>query len=292
MVRRTTDWSNPGHPYVGRTAVLSTKHAKLPLIGPPLIRVVGLRVDAVAVDTDTLGTFSGDIPRLGSPLDTAIAKARLGMAATGQTLGIASEGSIGPDPAMPFVIVDWEIVAFVDDDAGIVIWEANSSWDIVTARTSVRPGEDLEPFLARADLPTHQLIVRPNNGAIHPIYKGIDNLEDLVAAITECASMATDGRACVETDLRAHVCPSRRTVIAGASERLAYRIAARCSACGAPGWGRVDTLFGVPCARCGTEIGRPRAQINGCRACEHRETQPVVTFEALADPGECPLCNP
>ena len=292
IVGRPTDWNHASHPYAGRTAALSTKHDKLPLVGPPLARVVGLCVKAVTVDTDTLGTFSGDIPRLGSPLDTVIAKARMGMDATGQTLGIASEGSIGPDPSMPFVVVDRELVGLVDDDAGIIVWESYASWDIVTARISLRPGEDLEPFLTRADLPTHQLIVRPNSGAVHPIYKGIVGLEELTSAIAQCASVATDGYACVETDLRAHVCPSRRVVIAGAAERLAHRLATRCPACGSPGWGRVDTLFGVPCAGCGVEVGQPRVAIDGCPSCEHRETKQLVPFETRADPGECPRCNP
>ncbi|MHB8245189.1 MAG: DUF6671 family protein [Acidimicrobiales bacterium] len=291
-VRRPSEWDHPGHPYAGRVAVLSTKHAKLPLIGPPLERAVGLRVDAAAVDTDALGTFTGDIPRLGPPLDTAIAKARLGMSLTGQALGIASEGSIGPDPALPFVIADRELVVLVDDDAGIVVWETNTSWEIVTATTTVRPLEDLEQFLTRAAFPAHQLIVRPNSGQAQPIHKGIANLGDLTAAISECASVATDGLACVETDLRAHACPSRRTVIAAAAGRLACRLAARCPACGAPGWGRVDIVLGVPCAWCSTEVARPRAEIDGCPACEHRATRPVVTPETRADPGECPFCNP
>lgn len=291
-IRRTTGWDQLTHPYAGRTAVLATKHEKLPLIGPPLERIVGLRVDAVAVDTDTLGSFTGDITRLGTPLDTAIAKARMGMRATEQTLGIASEGSIGPDPAIPFIIADRELIVLVDDDAGIVVWEAHSSWDIITNTKTVRPDEDLELFLTQADFPAHQLIVRPNNGAIYPIHKGIISPGDLAIAITECASVASDGLARVESDLRAHASPSRRTVIAEAAEHLARRIATRCPACGAPGWGRVDVLLGVPCAWCGTEVARLRAEIDGCVACEYRETRETISSETRADPGECPICNP
>ena len=285
-------WEQADHPYTGRTAVLATKHGKLPIIAPPLEGAVGLRVEAVAVDTDSLGTFTGDIPRSGPPLDTAIAKARLGMSAAGRCLGLASEGSIHPDPAVPFILVDNEIIVLVDDDNGIVVWESHSSWDIVAAATSVGAEVDLEPFLAAARFPDHQLIVRPSSGPVHPIYKGISCIEKLTAAVAECASVAADGLARVETDLRAHTCPSRRAVIAGAAERLARRIASRCPACGAPGWGRVDILLGVPCAWCGTEVARPRAEIDGCPACAHRATRSVVSPEVRADPGECPYCNP
>lgn len=285
-------WERADHPYTDLVAVLATKHGKLPLIAPPLEEAVGLRVETVAVDTDALGTFTGDIPRQGPPLDTAIAKARLGMSAVGRPLGLASEGSIGPDPAMPFVIVDREIVVLVDDDNGIVVWESHSSWDVIAAATDVTADDDLGPFLAEAGFPDHQLIVRPNIGAVHPIHKGISSIDKLTAAIAECASVATDNLARVETDLRAHACPSRRDVIAAAAQRLAGRIAARCPACGAPGWGCIDVIFGVPCAWCGTEVARPRSEIDGCPACEHRETRAVVSPEDRADPGECPYCNP
>ncbi len=285
-------WGQADHPYTGGTAVLATKHDKLPLIAPPLEAAVGLRVEAVAVDTDALGTFTGDILRQGSPLDTAIAKARLGMNAAGRPLGLASEGSIGPDPSMPLVHSDREIVVLVDDKKGIVVWESHSSWDVVASSTSVGPDEDLGLFLSQARFPGHLLIVRPNCGALHPIHKGIASLAHLTAAVAECAAAATDGSARVETDLRAHACPSRRAVIAVAAERLANRVAARCPACGAPGWGRIDVLRGVPCAWCGTEVPRPRAEIDGCVDCEHRRTRSIVSAEVRADPGECPYCNP
>jgi hypothetical protein len=59
--------------YEGRSAVLATKHDKLSLITPPLA-ATGLIVVAVAVDTDQLGTFSGEVSRPAAPLDTAIAR--------------------------------------------------------------------------------------------------------------------------------------------------------------------------------------------------------------------------
>jgi len=272
--------------------VLATKHHKLPLIGPPLADAVGLRVDAVEVDTDVFGTFTGDIPRTDQPLETAIAKARMGMRVTGQPLGLASEGSIGPDPAMPFVVADHEMVVLVDDEHQIVIAEHHSSWDVVAATATVARADDLGPFLSRADFPHHQLIVRPSAGVQCPIYKGICDMSALTAAIGACADAATDHLAAVETDLRAHACPSRRTVIAVAAERLARRIATRCPHCGAPGWGQIDVLVGVPCSRCDTVVARPRAAVDGCPSCSHRDTRHLLGPEARADPGECPYCNP
>ena len=118
--RRRTAGPGPLRSYTGRAAVLATKHDKLPLVAPPLA-AVGREVLAVAVDTDRLGTFTGEIPRPGSPRDTAIAKARLAMAATGSSLGLASEGSIGPHPATPLLTVDVELLVLVDDELDILV---------------------------------------------------------------------------------------------------------------------------------------------------------------------------
>lgn len=285
-------WETGDHPYSGKTVVLATKHHKLPLIGPPLTDAVGLRVDAVEVDTDVFGTFTGDVPRTGRPLDTAIAKARMGMQIADQPLGLASEGSISPDPAMPFVIADHETVVLVDDEHQIVIAEHHASWDVIAASTTVAHPDDLGPFLATADFPRHHLIVRPNSGQRRPIYKGISEMSALTTAISVCAQAATDRLALVETDLRAHACPSRRAVIATAAKRLARRVAARCPRCGAPGWGQIDVLLGVPCSHCDTPVDRPRAAIDGCAACDHRDTRLLVSPDARADPSECPYCNP
>ncbi len=285
-------WLTQRHPYAGRSAVLATKHAKLPLIAPPMACAVGLNVDAVAVDTDALGTFSGEVPRTAPPLETAISKARLGMKAAGRELGLANEGSIGPDPTMPLLTVDREIVVLVDDSAGIVIWDAHTSYDIVAATTSARPGDNLRQFITDADFPAHRLVVRPNCGPLHPIHKGINSRASLKSAIAEAAAVATDGRARIETDLRAHACPSRQRIIARAAERLARRIAARCPGCAAPGWGRIDVLMGVPCSWCGTDVDQPRAEVDGCPACDWREVRQLVSPDATGDPGICPVCNP
>lgn len=292
IARRPIRQEQAAHPYLGQIAVLATKHEKLPLVGPPLADAVGLHVEAVAVDTDALGTFTGDIPRQAPPLETAIAKARLGMRSTARALGLASEGSIGPDPTMPFVVLDREIVVLVDDGTGIVVWETHASWDVVAVSTTVGTGDDLGAFLSRARFPDHQLIVRPGDGALHPIHKGISSIEALTAAVDECAAGSADNLALVETDLRAHACPSRRAVIAVAAKRLARRIATRCPSCGSPGWGRVDVVLGVACAWCGTQVARPRAEIDGCPACDHKATRPVISPDARADPAQCPLCNP
>ena len=78
----------PGSPknsvYAGRTAILATMHGKERAVAPALLETPGLTVTVAAgIDTDRLGTFTGEIDRPGDMLETARRKARLGMETTG-----------------------------------------------------------------------------------------------------------------------------------------------------------------------------------------------------------------
>lgn len=80
---------------------LATTHGKLEQIAPAFERLPDWRIVVADIDTDQFGTFSGEIERVLSPRETAIAKARAGMAAAGTAFGLASEGSIRPHPTVP-----------------------------------------------------------------------------------------------------------------------------------------------------------------------------------------------
>ena len=96
------------HPYFDQPIVLTSKHKKLILIQPAFQEIAGLTVVEQDLDTDLLGTFSGEVERAFPQLETAIRKAELGLIKTGANLGLASEGSIGPDPLIPFAISNIE----------------------------------------------------------------------------------------------------------------------------------------------------------------------------------------
>ena len=86
-------------PYAGRRIALATMHAKERAIAPPILKELGAElVVPEQIDTDALGTFSGEIERQGTMGEVAVRKARLGMAATDLKIGVASEGTYGPHP--------------------------------------------------------------------------------------------------------------------------------------------------------------------------------------------------
>ena len=241
------------------------------------------------VDTDAFGTFAGEVPRLDTPRNTAIDKAHAAVDASGLRLGVASEGTIGPDPLLPFTTSDLEIIAFVDADAGLVITEWETSTDIVAFRQTIRPADDLGDVMVRADFPRHGLIVRSHEGPGGLIVKGITQESDLIAAIARCA--AHNETVIVESDLRAQFSPTRMAVIAACAARLAERIATPCPECSSPGWGRIEPARGVPCSACGQEVASAiRADRLGCPACPAQREIPRSQTEI--DPRWCPFCNP
>lgn len=150
----------------------------------------GCELFEVNLDTDQLGTFTGEIERHTSPHETAIQKARLGMRETGLLLGIASEGSVGPDPVVPFIHSNIEHLVLVDDQNGIVISEIHRSFEITAATITAAPDQDLTSFLEKADFPNHALIVRPNTQIKSNCIKGITDYEQLMDAIDTSSQLS------------------------------------------------------------------------------------------------------
>jgi len=280
--------------YRGRTVVLTTKHGKERSVARPFRSAMGVTVKvAVDIDTDTLGTFTGEIARVGTPREVAISKARLGLSFTGEKLGLASEGSFGPHPQIPWLAVDHELLVFVDQELGIEISES-----VVTDKTNfghcrAQHANDLDEFIQSSLFPSHALIVRPNEG-IKPgfLFKGIVDKHALSSAVALCSSASDDRLALVGTDMRAHMNPTRRRVIRQVAIKLVRRLCTGCPACGAPGWGQTGTEIGLPCSTCGEPTEMVNRELLGCASCHYSAAQPRSDGQRLADEAQCPLCNP
>ena len=77
---------------------LLTKHHKQFAVSPALAKA-GYEVRTISsFDTDLMGSFTREIPRISSQLDTALAKAKLATKLGRCRFGLGSEGSFGADP--------------------------------------------------------------------------------------------------------------------------------------------------------------------------------------------------
>lgn len=273
--------------------MLTTRHDKQRALGGPLAEAGIDLVVAGGIDTDRLGTFTGEVERPGDMLATAIAKARLGMEATGLPLGVASEGSFGPHPAAPFIPAGLELLVLVDDVRGIVVREHRLEEETNFSHTVAAPGDDLGPWLAKVGFPSHAVIVRPNTaGAGQVIEKGLSDERAVEAAVARAARASGDALARVETDMRAHHNPTRMRSLELLARAFATRLATPCPACGTWGWGRSDVVRGLPCAWCGLPTDNVRFERWSCAACDHIEDRPRSDGLLEADPARCGHCNP
>jgi hypothetical protein len=281
---------NRSEPYFGSLIAVGTSHGKQHQFAPAFTAVLGARlVTPPALDTDQFGTFTGETPRSGPPAQAALAKARLAMTLLDVPRGLASEASYGPLPG------GWyghqEILLFIDTELGIEVIEGHRTMSVPGLAHRVSQAADL-PGPLLAGLPGQALIVRPSEPSVPDraaVTKGITDVATARSAITAAAARSPDGLAVVEPDLRAHHNPSRRRVLAALAARLAHRLATRCPACAAPGFGRVDAQPGLPCRVCATPTPLVGNEIHACAVCSHQQDHPVRDG---ADPASCPACNP
>ncbi|XXG30912.1 MAG: DUF6671 family protein [Ferrovum myxofaciens] len=146
--------------YNGSTAALLTQHGKERVIAPVLDIALACRVERVSgFDTDTLGTFTREIPRPGTQLEAARKKARIGMELSGLPLGLASEGSFGPDPFTGMFSWNMEMIVWIDDTLGIEVVGVASGPASFSHRLTAK-WEDAEEFARQAGFPEH-----PSGGA-------------------------------------------------------------------------------------------------------------------------------
>lgn len=277
--------------YAGRRVALLTQHGKESAIAPVLNTALGCRVERVSgFDTDTLGTFTRDIPRAGAQREAARKKARIGMELSGLPLGLASEGSFGPDPMTGMFAWNVELLIFIDDERGIeVTGVAQGKTNFAHLLTT--DWAAAEAFARQAVFPAHHLVVRPEHEDDRRMRKGISAWVALESAFISALAESANGQVFIETDVRAHANPTRMINIGLATEDLAKKLCSLCPDCGTPGFGIVERVAGLPCADCDAPTRETRAEVHGCLKCAHRETHERADRQ-YADPERCDYCNP
>ena len=275
--------------YRGQRIALATLHQKGALAQEPFLEILDMRVEEVRVDTDQFGTFSGDVERTLTPKEVLKAKAELGITHSQAKFGLASEGTIGADPVVSFLNSDIEHVGFLDSVNNLFITHSYRSFDIQAHTHQYVPGEDLSAFLAKADFPHHQLIVKSFDNGVKPLAKGISTIEELMSVL-KAADAEGLIRITIESDLRAHASPSRAANIKKAFTELAAKINTPCPQCECPGWGITSSIPGLACLDCGEETEAVKAYIYGCISCTFtKEGDPIAEG---VDPSRCNWCNP
>jgi len=280
--------------FSGLTAILGTRHGKEEVIAPLLASSLGLQVEVLhSFDTDRFGTFTGEVARVRNARDTVRAKALAALVeAPHGAFGVASEGSFGPHPEIPFVACGLELVMLTTRDGAVELIGTDLTLETNFASADLRTFDDVTAFAQRTGFPSHALIVmgcdtRLATGA--SITKGIREWSVLESAVN--AIIARDGCAKIETDMRAHLNPTRMRSIARATTSLVLAAGSRCPSCKASGFVVSDVERGLPCDACARPTRRPLAEVLVCKRCALRLTRPI-DGPTTAPAGQCDWCNP
>ena len=280
--------------YSGDDALLATMHAKERVIEPLARRFLGLRLTVAAnIDTDAFGTFSRDVARAGSQLDAARAKIEAAFAIDPTIdVALASEGTFGPHPYLPFCPLERETVVLRDRRTGLELIGHHATPDTNFAHAVVSDIDTGLAFAERAGFPAHGVIVLgARDGQPAPdlaLVKTIGSRDELATAIA--GTLAKFGTAFVETDMRAHRNPRRMRAIRRAMIDLIRKTRSPCPDCRQPGFAITERLSGLPCKWCAAPTLLTRADVWTCSGCGLRREQPVAAIDA--DPRHCPECNP
>ena len=101
--------------FLGRKLLIATAHQKERAIAPILEQELKVECFVPAqINTDSLGTFSGEVSRTADVLSTLRAKCTLAMKENPVDLILASEGSFGAHPSSSFLPADYEMVLLMD----------------------------------------------------------------------------------------------------------------------------------------------------------------------------------
>ena len=277
--------------FEGRRLVIATMHRKEDVLHPLLKN--GLQVLPFVVDglnTDQLGTFSGEVARTEGPLATAKRKCILAMELSGCDLAVASEGSFGPHPSIFFLPANEECLLLLDRKNKLEIHVSHLSTETNFSGQDFRSWREVEDFAKKVGFPSHGLLLRKSKDSLEDLCKGITDL----ALLQERANylLHAYGSGYIETDMRAMLNPTRMAVIQEAGEKLLRKINSRCPACGFPGFDVVSLESGLPCSLCGRPTASIKAQHLGCAHCQHKEVVPHPQGKSSEDPMYCDHCNP
>lgn len=277
--------------FSGRKLLIATMHGKESVIAPILEKHLGVKCIVPSnFDTDFFGTFTGEIERETDPLTTARKKCLMALEYGLADMVLASEGSFGPHPLIPFMPADDEWLFFVDkkNDLEVFAREVSSATNFASA--VVRNMRELMNFASRAQFPSHALIVRPSENDLSRIVKGITDKDALQKLFLEY--LAISGSAFVETDMRAMHNPSRMAVIEKATEKLVKKLTSTCPVCNTPGFSIADARLGLPCEICNTPTKTPMYYILRCTKCGFESQEQPAHKKKFETPMFCNNCNP
>ena len=270
---------------------LATQHQKekviIPVLGP-------IFKDEIIVpenfNSDEFGTFDGRINRTLSAKETVKMKCLAGMKRLGTTKGIASEGSFGPHPSIPFLPFNEEWIIYIDQEQELEIYGKYVSTETNYWEGEIKDLETLKSTAEKLGFPEHNLILSVQKPDGRELHKDFTTWESLLrrgeALISEHSLLL------LQTDMRAMHNPTRMKNIGKAAEDLKTNYESQCPSCRKRGYAITDTKPGLPCSQCELPSKTTARVIYTCANCQFTEELGRPDGITSIDPQYCDFCNP
>jgi hypothetical protein len=277
--------------FYGRSLLIATQHQKETVIAP--IFEEGLELSCFISDvfnTDTLGTFSGEIRRQHDALTTLRNKCIFAMQANNCDLVIASEGSFGPHPTIFFAHANEELVMLIDSKNNLEIVAREISLETNFNGQTIENTNELLEFASNVKFPSHGIILKPAENNYSVIHKGINSESVLIEKFQELKKEF--GTVYAESDMRAMYNPTRMKVIEKAAQKLLEKIKNQCPECKTPGFDIVKVKSGLPCENCYSPTRSTLCHVYQCKKCNHQKENMYPRGIQHEDAMYCDNCNP
>lgn len=277
--------------FEGRKLLIATQHGKEKIIAPIFEKEFGITcIVNQLFNTDSLGTFSGEIERKKDVIETLRQKCFSALHHYECDLVIASEGSFGTHPSVFFLPADEEHLMLLDvkNNLEIIATELSNSTNF--NGTYVATEQELLEFSSNFQFPSHGIILKSDETNFTKCYKGITNKKDLILKFNEIQKLF--GKVFVETDMRACYNPTRMKVIEQAAHKLVKKINTKCPTCDTPGYEIKEVTRGLPCNLCNSPTKSALSVNYQCQKCLHKETKMFPKTIKYEDPMYCDYCNP
>ena len=274
-----------------RSLLIATKHHKEKVIAPIFEKELGVKCfTSDKFDTDTLGTFSGEVARKNNALNTLREKCLFSIEKNDCDLVVASEGSFGSHPLIFFAPANEEMLMFKDikNDVEIVVKAISTETNFNA--TEIKNESELMQFANKVKFPTHGLILKPSENDFSKIIKGITDEVTLKNSFKEIVNEF--GTAYLETDMRALYNPTRMELIEKVTLKLIKAIQSKCPNCNTPGFIESESKLGLKCDLCHSPTRSILSHISKCKKCNYTKEQLYPNKKTTEDPMYCDFCNP
>lgn len=272
-----------------RKIAIATMHQKEKVISP-LLQKNGMEPFLVNINTDKLGTFSGEVERKDAPYETARKKCKIAMDKSGCDIAISSEGSFGAHPHIFFAHANEELVLLLDRKNNNEFFGLELTTETNFAGMLICSHEEAFDFARKIGFPSHALILKNKEKNFKDVVKGIRSHSELNNILNKMLKI--HGNLWIETDMRAMYNPTRMKAIEKATENLIIKLNSLCPNCNFPGFWITEGIKGLLCSNCGLPTKSIKAHKYKCSQCEFELNNDFPNDKYQEEPMYCDFCNP